>query len=32
LTDMNTVEAMEFLKQQMQHTKSNEEFLIAMNG
>jgi len=32
LADMNTVEAMEFLKQQMQHTKSNEEFLIAMNG
>ncbi len=32
LTDMNTVEAMEFLKQQMAHTKSNEEFLISMNG
>jgi transcription termination factor Rho len=32
LTDMNTVEAMEFLKQQMANTKSNEEFLISMNG
>ena len=32
LTDMNTVEAMEFLKQQMAHTKSNEEFLISMNS
>lgn len=32
LTDMNTVEAMEFLKQQMQNTRSNEEFLISMNG
>ena len=32
LSDMNTIEAMEFLKQQMQNTRSNEEFLIAMNG
>jgi transcription termination factor Rho len=32
LTDMNTIEAMEFLKQQMQNTTSNEEFLISMNG
>ncbi len=32
LSDMNTIEAMEFLKQQMHNTKSNEEFLIAMNG
>lgn len=32
LTDMNTIEAMEFLKQQMAHTQSNEEFLISMNG
>ncbi len=32
LTDMNTIEAMEFLKQQMNHTKTNEEFLISMNG
>jgi transcription termination factor Rho len=32
LTDMNTVEAMEFLKQQMHNTRSNEEFLISMNG
>ncbi|MEX2595465.1 MAG: transcription termination factor Rho [Salibacteraceae bacterium] len=32
LSDMNTIEAMEFLKQQMNNTRSNEEFLIAMNG
>jgi len=32
LTDMNTVEAMEFIKQQMHNTRNNEEFLIAMNG
>jgi transcription termination factor Rho len=32
LSDMNTIEAMEFLKQQMHNTKSNEEFLVAMNG
>ena len=32
LSDMNTVEAMEFLKQQMANTQSNEEFLISMNG
>ncbi|HPH82229.1 MAG TPA: transcription termination factor Rho [Flavobacteriales bacterium] len=32
LSDMNTVEAMEFIRQQMNGTISNEEFLIAMNG
>jgi transcription termination factor Rho len=28
---MNPVEAMEFLKDRMMKTKSNEEFLISMN-
>jgi len=32
LSDMNTVEAMEFIRNQMHGTKSNEEFLISMNG
>lgn len=32
LADMNPLEAMEFLLQQMRGTKSNEEFLISMNG
>lgn len=32
LADMNPVEAMEFLQHQMRGTKSNEEFLISMNG
>jgi transcription termination factor Rho len=32
LSDMNTVEAMEFIRNQMQGTMSNEEFLISMNG
>ncbi len=32
LADMNPMEAMEFLLQQMRGTKSNEEFLISMNG
>ncbi len=32
LADMNTVEAMEFLKSKMAFTNSNEEFLISMNG
>ncbi|MES2589517.1 MAG: transcription termination factor Rho [Bacteroidota bacterium] len=31
LSDMNPVEAMEFLKSQMDHTLSNEEFLVSMN-
>jgi transcription termination factor Rho len=32
LADMNPVEAMEFIKDRMQNTRSNEEFLISMNG
>ncbi|GGH29440.1 transcription termination factor Rho [Sphingobacterium alkalisoli] len=32
LSDMNSTEAMEFLLQQMRGTRSNEEFLISMNG
>ncbi len=32
LADMNSTEAMEFLLSQMRGTKSNEEFLISMNG
>jgi transcription termination factor Rho len=32
LADMNPLEAMEFLKDKMKFTKTNEEFLISMNG
>ncbi|HZH54789.1 MAG TPA: transcription termination factor Rho [Sphingobacteriaceae bacterium] len=32
LADMNSTESMEFLLSQMRGTKSNEEFLISMNG
>ncbi|MCC5917529.1 MAG: transcription termination factor Rho [Cryomorphaceae bacterium] len=32
LSDMTTVEAMEFLHDRISRTKSNEEFLISMNG
>jgi transcription termination factor Rho len=32
MSDMNSVEAMEFLKDRMVGTKSNEEFLISMNS
>jgi transcription termination factor Rho len=32
LADMNTIEAMEFLKDRMKFTRSNEEFLISMNS
>ncbi|MCH8545111.1 MAG: transcription termination factor Rho [Cryomorphaceae bacterium] len=32
LADMTTVEAMEFLHDRINRTKSNEEFLISMNG
>ncbi|MGQ9619862.1 MAG: transcription termination factor Rho [Bacteroidales bacterium] len=32
LSDMNSVEAMEFLRDRLMQTKSNEEFLISMNG
>jgi transcription termination factor Rho len=29
---MNPLEAMEFLKEKMKFTNTNEEFLISMNG
>lgn len=32
LADMNSVEAMEFMKTRLQRTDSNQEFLISMNG
>ncbi|MGB4654274.1 MAG: transcription termination factor Rho [Bacteroidales bacterium] len=32
LADMNSVEAMEFIKDKMKFTETNEEFLISMNG
>jgi len=32
LSDMNSVEAMEFLRDRLMQTKSNEEFLFSMNG
>ncbi len=32
LSDMNTVEAMEFLKDRLKFTRTNEEFLLTMNG
>jgi transcription termination factor Rho len=32
LTDMNSIEAMEFLRERLVKTVSNEEFLISMNG
>jgi transcription termination factor Rho len=32
LSDMNPIEAMEFLKDKMKFTQSNEEFLISMNS
>lgn len=32
LADMNTVEAMEFLRDRLRFTKTNEEFLLTMNG
>jgi len=32
LADMNTIEAMEFIKDKMGKTKNNEEFLLFMNG
>ncbi len=32
LADMNPQEAMDFLKDRMKNTQSNEEFLISMNG
>jgi transcription termination factor Rho len=32
LADMNPVEAMQFLKDKMKFTATNEEFLASMNG
>jgi transcription termination factor Rho len=32
LAEMNPIEAMEFLKKNMENTRSNEEFLSSMNG
>lgn len=32
LADMNPLEAMEFLQDKMRFTKTNEEFIISMNG
>jgi transcription termination factor Rho len=32
IADMNPVEAMEFMKERMEGTRSNEEFLVSMNG
>ena len=32
MSDMNSVEAMEFLLSKMKGTRSNEEFLVSMNG
>ena len=32
LSDMNSLEAMEFVKQRMEQTVSNAEFLASMNG
>ena len=29
---MNTIEAMTFLKEKMERTRTNEEFLASMNG
>ncbi len=32
MADMNTIEGMEFLRQRMNNTTDNEEFLLSMNG
>lgn len=32
ISDMTTIEAMNFMNQHMDNTKNNEEFLISMNG
>ncbi len=32
LADMNSIEAMEFLKDRMERTVNNDEFLVSMNG
>ncbi|WP_212113335.1 transcription termination factor Rho [Candidatus Shikimatogenerans silvanidophilus] len=32
LSDMNSIEAIEFLKNKISNTKNNEEFILSMNG
>ncbi len=32
LADMNSIEAMEFLKERMERTENNDEFLVSMNA
>lgn len=32
LADMTTLEAMEFVRDRIKNTQSNEEFLVSMNG
>ena len=32
MSDMNPIEAMEFLQERMRSTRDNAEFLISMNG
>lgn len=32
LADMNSIEAMEFLRERMERTQDNDEFLVSMNG
>lgn len=32
VADMNSIETMEFMKEHMKNTKTNEEFLFSMNG
>jgi transcription termination factor Rho len=32
LSDMNPVEAMEFMRDKLAQTRTNEEFLISMNS
>ena len=32
LSDMNSMEAMEFLKDRLERTENNDEFLVSMNG
>lgn len=32
LSDMNPIEAMDFVKKQLEGTKNNDEFLLSMNG
>ncbi|MGI6223382.1 MAG: transcription termination factor Rho [Prevotella sp.] len=32
ISDMNAMEAMDFIKNNMEHTRNNEEFLISMNS